>query len=69
MLEQLFSYFTEENLTEFFQSYRAFGPFVAVLLPFIEALLPFLPLLVFYQDRASFFLRMAFLLHLRNSSR
>ena len=47
MLEQLFSYFTEENLTEFFQSYRAFGPFVAVLLPFIEALLPFLPLLVF----------------------
>ncbi|MEC1261649.1 TVP38/TMEM64 family protein [Bacillus swezeyi] len=47
MLEQLFSYFTEENLTDFFQSYRAFGPFAAILLPFIEALLPFLPLIVF----------------------
>lgn len=40
MLEQLFSYFTEENLTEFFQSYRAFGPFVAVLSLFIEASSP-----------------------------
>ncbi|MDA7026022.1 TVP38/TMEM64 family protein [Bacillus sp. CLL-7-23] len=47
MLEQFFSYFTEENLAEFFQSYRAFGPFIAILLPFIEAILPFLPLLVF----------------------
>ncbi|MDA1475990.1 TVP38/TMEM64 family protein [Bacillus changyiensis] len=47
MLEQFFSYFTEENVAEFFQSYRAFGPFIAILLPFIEAILPFLPLLVF----------------------
>ncbi|QHZ46146.1 MULTISPECIES: TVP38/TMEM64 family protein [unclassified Bacillus (in: firmicutes)] len=47
MVEQFFSYFTEENLADFFQSYRAFGPFVAILLPFIEALLPFLPLIVF----------------------
>ncbi|MBK4202351.1 TVP38/TMEM64 family protein [Bacillus subtilis] len=47
MLEHFLSYFTQEHLTELFQSYRAFGPLIAVLLPLIEAFLPFLPLIVF----------------------
>ncbi len=47
MLEHFFSYLTEDRLTELFQSYRAFGPLIAVLLPLIEAFLPFLPLIVF----------------------
>lgn len=46
-MEQFLSYLTEEQLTEWFQSYRAFGPAAAVALPFIEAFLPFLPLVVF----------------------
>lgn len=46
-MEEFISYLTEERLTEWFQSYRAFGPAAAVLLPFIEAFLPFLPLVVF----------------------
>ncbi|MCC9021336.1 TVP38/TMEM64 family protein [Bacillus nakamurai] len=46
-MEQFFSYLTEEQLTEWFQSYRSFGPAAAVLLPFIEAFLPFLPLVAF----------------------
>lgn len=47
MLEHFLSYFTQEHLTELFQSYRAFGPLIAVLLPLVEAFLPFLPLIVF----------------------
>lgn len=47
MLEHFLSYLTQEHLTELFQSYRAFGPLIAVLLPLIEAFLPFLPLIVF----------------------
>lgn len=46
-MEHFLSYLTEEQLTEWFQSYRAFGPAAAVGLPFIEAFLPFLPLVVF----------------------
>ena len=46
-MEHFLSYLTEEQLTEWFQSYRAFGPAAAAALPFIEAFLPFLPLVVF----------------------
>ena len=42
----ILSYLTEEQLTEWFQSYRAL-PAAAAALPFIEAFLPFLPLVVF----------------------
>lgn len=41
------SIFTHENITSFFESYKAFGPIVAILLPLIEAFLPFLPLVAF----------------------
>lgn len=41
------SLFTHENITSFFESYKAFGPIVAILLPLIEAFLPFLPLVAF----------------------
>lgn len=46
-MQEILNMFSNENLTELFQTYRAFGPFIAILLPFIEAFLPFLPLMVF----------------------
>lgn len=46
-MQEFLNFFSNENLTELFKSYRAFGPFIAILLPFIEAFLPFLPLVVF----------------------
>ncbi|MGG1696974.1 TVP38/TMEM64 family protein [Bacillus zhangzhouensis] len=49
------SIFTHENITSFFESYKAFGPIVAILLPLIEAFLPFLPLIVFAVANANAF--------------
>jgi uncharacterized membrane protein YdjX (TVP38/TMEM64 family) len=46
-VQEILNAFSNENLTEMFQTYRAFGPFIAILLPFVEAFLPFLPLVVF----------------------
>lgn len=40
-------FFSMENVSELFESYRAIGPLIGFLLPFIEAFLPFLPLFVF----------------------
>lgn len=40
-------FFTMENISELFESYRAIGPLIGFLLPFIEAFLPFLPLFAF----------------------
>lgn len=49
------SIFTHENITSFFESYKAFGPIVAILLPLIEAFLPFLPLVAFAVANANAF--------------
>jgi len=49
------SIFTHENITSFFESYKAFGPIVAILLPLIEAFLPFLLLVAFAVANANAF--------------
>ncbi|MFJ5963865.1 MULTISPECIES: TVP38/TMEM64 family protein [unclassified Bacillus (in: firmicutes)] len=49
------SIFTHENISAFFESYKAFGPIIAILLPLIEAFLPFLPLVVFAVANANAF--------------
>ena len=38
---------TEENILEWINKYKAFGPLPGIMLPLIEAFLPFLPLFVF----------------------
>lgn len=42
-----------DKIIELAQHYKAFGPFIGILLPFIEAFLPFLPLFVFVFANAS----------------
>lgn len=44
--------FTEENIKNFLEQYRALGPLPGILLPFLEALLPFLPLFIFVAGNA-----------------
>lgn len=46
-LDGLRGYFTQENILELIQSYKAFGPIPGIVLPLLEAFLPFLPLFVF----------------------
>lgn len=51
-LELLREIFTEENIKNFLEQYRALGPLPGILLPFLEALLPFLPLFIFVAGNA-----------------
>lgn len=51
-LEVLKEIFTEENIKNFLEQYRALGPLPGILLPFLEALLPFLPLFIFVAGNA-----------------
>lgn len=46
-LDSLREFFSQENILELIQSYKAFGPIPGILLPLLEAFLPFLPLFVF----------------------
>ncbi len=51
-LELIKQTFTEENIKDFLEQYRALGPLPGILLPFLEAFLPFLPLLIFVAGNA-----------------
>lgn len=51
-LELLRQMFTEENIRDFLEQYRALGPLPGILLPFLEAFLPFLPLFIFVAGNA-----------------
>lgn len=51
-LELLREIFTEENIKDFLEQYRALGPLPGILLPFLEAFLPFLPLIIFVAGNA-----------------
>ncbi|MBO1625936.1 TVP38/TMEM64 family protein [Bacillus arachidis] len=45
-------YFSEENMNQLVESYRAFGPLLGIGLPMVEALIPALPLIVFVMANA-----------------
>ncbi|MET3696325.1 uncharacterized membrane protein YdjX (TVP38/TMEM64 family) [Bacillus oleivorans] len=49
------NWFTEENIEEVIQNYKALGPIMGIFLPFLEALLPFLPLVLFVVANANAF--------------
>lgn len=51
-LELLRQTFTEENIKNFLEQYRALGPLPGIMLPFLEAFLPFLPLFIFVAGNA-----------------
>ena len=56
-------FFSMENITAIYESYRSIGPFIGFLLPFIEAFLPFLPLFVFvFANAGAYGLLFGFLL-------
>ncbi|MGM9924016.1 MAG: TVP38/TMEM64 family protein [Bacillus sp. (in: firmicutes)] len=46
-LDSLREFFTQENILEWIQNYKEFGPIPGILLPLLEAFFPFLPLFVF----------------------
>ena len=55
--------FTEENILELIETYKAFGPLPGILFPLLEAFLPFLPLVVFvFANTNAFGLWMGFLI-------
>ncbi|MDM5153788.1 TVP38/TMEM64 family protein [Bacillus sp. DX1.1] len=45
-------YFSEENMDQIVESYRAFGPLLGIGLPMVEALIPALPLILFVMANA-----------------
>ncbi|WP_459500694.1 TVP38/TMEM64 family protein [Bacillus sp. C1] len=45
-------YFSEENMDQLVESYRAFGPLLGIGLPMVEAIIPALPLIVFVMANA-----------------
>ncbi|MDM5187445.1 TVP38/TMEM64 family protein [Bacillus sp. DX4.1] len=45
-------YFSEENMDQLVESYRAFGPILGIGLPMVEALIPALPLILFVMVNA-----------------
>lgn len=47
MYNSVKEFFSYENIMQWMQSYRTFGPLLAFFLPFIEAFLPFLPFSLF----------------------
>ncbi|KUP07728.1 membrane protein [Bacillus coahuilensis p1.1.43] len=49
------NYFTVDNMEEWIEQYRAWGPFIGILLPMLEAFLPFLPLFLFVVANATAF--------------
>lgn len=52
-----------DKIIELAQQYKAFGPFIGILLPFIESFLPFLPLFVFvFANSAAYGLWIGFIL-------
>lgn len=51
-LELFKQIFTEENIKDWLEQYRALGPFPGIFLPFLEAFLPFLPLFIFVAGNA-----------------
>ncbi|MBD7909687.1 TVP38/TMEM64 family protein [Sporosarcina gallistercoris] len=52
-----------DKVTELAEQYKAFGPFLGILLPFIESFLPFLPLFVFvFANSAAYGLWLGFIL-------
>ncbi|MGG0644232.1 TVP38/TMEM64 family protein [Sporosarcina gallistercoris] len=52
-----------DKVTELAGQYKAFGPFLGILLPFIESFLPFLPLFVFvFANSAAYGLWLGFIL-------
>lgn len=61
-------FFSQDNITAIYESYRSIGPFIGFLLPFIEAFLPFLPLFVFvFVNAGTYGLLFGFLLSLAGS--
>ena len=52
-----------DKIIELSEQYRAFGPFIGILLPFLESFLPFLPLFVFvFANSAAYGLWFGFIL-------
>ena len=47
--------FSEEDIKELLEQFRAFGPLPGIVLPFLEAFLPFLPLFIFVAGNALVF--------------
>lgn len=47
------AFFTPDNIRSLLENYRAFGPFLGILLPLLEAFIPILPLILFVGANAA----------------
>ena len=62
-VDDVMDWLNVDNIIELAERYRAFGPFIGILLPFIESFLPFLPLFVFvFANSAAYGLWFGFVL-------